>query len=103
MMVRRLKTIEQEIEAIKAQIGKIGVVRPGSLTRQYKDPGNQRRPYYQVSYTHRMKSKTEYVRADFLGVVRQQIRDYRKLKRLIEKWVVLGMEHSRLFMRDRSR
>jgi len=103
MDTQRLKRIEQEIEGIKARIGEIGVVRPGSLTRQYKDPKNQRGAYYQISYTHRMKSKTEYVRSESLAGIRQQIRDYKKLKRLIEKWVALGIEYSQLSMRRGSR
>lgn len=100
---RRLEKIDQEIERIKAQIGQIGVVRPGSLTRQYKDPKKHTGGYYQVSYTHRMKSRTAYVRATFATQVRQQIRDYNKLKQLIERWVALGIEHSQLTMRLRSR
>lgn len=103
MNARQLKKIEKEIEVIKARIAKIGVVRPGSLTRQYKDPKNQRGAYYQISYTHRMKSKTEYVRSAFLAQVRRQIRDYNELKRLIEKWVALGIEYSQLSMKRRSR
>ena len=100
---RRLETIDREIERIKAQLDQIGVVRPGSLTRQYKDPKKQTGAYYQVSYTHRMKSRTAYVRANFVKEVRQQIRDYNKLKQLIERWVALGIEHSQLAMRLRSR
>ena len=100
---RRLEEIGQEIERIKAELGQIGVVRPGSLTRQYKDPKHQTGGYYQVSYTHRMQSKTAYVRATFAKEVRQQIRDYHKLKKLIERWVALGIEHSQLSMRLRSR
>lgn len=99
----RLRKIENEIERIKAQIAKIGVIRPGSLTRQYKVPSEQRGAYYQISYTHRMKSRTEYVRSRFLEELRQQIRDYTKLKRLVEKWVALGIEYSRLSMRGRSK
>ena len=87
---------------IKARIADIGVVRPGSLTRQYKDPKKKRGAYYQVSYTHRMQSKTEYVRSGSLEQVRRQIRDYNKLKRLIERWVALGIEYSRLSMKRRS-
>jgi hypothetical protein len=103
MNAKRLRKIETEIEGIKARIAEIGVVRPGSLTRQYKDPRNRRGAYYQISYTHRMKSRTEYVRSGDLQMVRRQIRDYVKLKRLIEKWVALGIEYSQLSMRRRSR
>ena len=99
---RRLENIGREIERIKTQLGQIGVVRPGSLTRQYKDPQRQTGAYYQVSYTHRMKSRTAYVRAIFVKEVGQQIRDYNKLKQLIERWVALGIEHSQLSMRLRS-
>lgn len=100
---RRLEHIGREIERIKTQLGQLGVVRPGSLTRQYKDPQRQTGAYYQVSYTHRMKSRTAYVRAIFVKEVGQQIRDYNKLKQLIERWVALGIEHSQLSMRLRSR
>lgn len=100
---RRLETIAQEIERIKTQLGQIGVVRPGSLTRQYKDPTNQVGGYYQLSYTHRMKSRTAYIRASFATEVRQQIRDYKKLKQLIARWVALGIEHSQLSMQLRAR
>lgn len=100
---RRLQAIDQEIDRIKAQLRQIGVVRPGSLTRQYKDPKHHTGAYYQVSYTHRMQSRTAYVRATFVKDVRQQIRDYKTLKQLIERWVALGIAHSQLAMRLRSR
>jgi len=103
MDARRLEKIDQEIARIKAQLGQIGVVRPGSLTRQYKDPQKHTGAYYQVSYTHRMQSRTAYVRASFVTAVRQQIRDYRTLKTLIERWVALGIEHSQLSMRLKAR
>ncbi len=101
MTTQRLAKIEREIEGIKDQIAEIGIVRPGSLTRQYKDPQNKKGAYYQISYTHRMKSKTQYVRADSLAEVRREIRDYNKLKKLIERWVALGIEYSALSMRRR--
>ena len=101
MSTQRLAKIEKEIAAIKTRIAQIGVVRPGSLTRQYKDPRNKTGAYHQISYTHRMQSKTEYVRSDSLAQVRRQIRDYNKLKKLIERWVELGIEYSRLSMKRR--
>jgi hypothetical protein len=101
MSTQRLAKIEREIEGIKDQIAEIGIVRPGSLTRQYKDPKNKKGAYYQISYTHRMKSKTQYVRSDSLAQVRREIRDYNKLKKLIERWVALGIEYSALSMKRR--
>jgi hypothetical protein len=103
MSRQRLERIEREISAIKDQIAEIGIVRPGSLTRQYKDPKNKKGAYYQISYTHRMQSKTQYIRSGSLAQVRREIRDYNKLKRLIERWVALGIEYSRLSMKQGPR
>jgi hypothetical protein len=101
MSTQRLAKIEREIEGIKDQIAEIDIVRPGSLTRQYKDPKNKKGAYYQISYTHRMQSKTQYVRSGSLAQVRREIRDYNKLKGLIERWVALGIEYSALSMKRR--
>ena len=38
MKNKRLAQIERRIEKIKAELAEIGEMRPGSLTRQYKDP-----------------------------------------------------------------
>ena len=102
MNAQRLAKIDKDIEAIKVRIAEIGIVRPGSLTQQYKDPKTKTGAYYQVSYTHRMQSKTAYVRADCVAEARRQIRDYSKLKKLIERWVALGIEYSGLSMKRGS-
>lgn len=81
----------------------LGSCNNASLTRQYKDPTHHTGAYYQISYTHHMKSKTAYVRAHFVKEVRQQIHDYKKLKKLMARWVTLGIEYSQLSMKSRSR
>ena len=60
----KLKQIEKRIQRIKLELAKIEVMRPGSLTRQYKDPQQQTGAYYQLSYTLDMRSRTEYIRKD---------------------------------------
>ena len=39
-------------------------MRPGSLSRQYKDPSARTGAYWQLSYTHNMRSRTRYVRPE---------------------------------------
>ena len=56
---KRIQQIEQRIDRIKRALLEIGPMRPGSLTRQYKDPQHQAGAYWQISYTRRMKSRTE--------------------------------------------
>jgi hypothetical protein len=100
MKNKSLLQIESEIQSIKSQLQEIGDMRPGSLTKQYRHPEKQTGAFFQISYTHQMKSKTEYVRSAFVKDVRQQIRNYKKFKKLIEKWIALGIQYSQLSMRS---
>jgi hypothetical protein len=93
---RRPQQIARRIEQIKAQLCAIDAMRPGSLTRQYKDPTHQRGAYYQLSYTREMKSRTDYVPRHCLREVRRQTGNYKRFKALISEWVALSIEQSRL-------
>ncbi len=99
MTNKRLAQIERRIDKIKAELAEIGDMRPGSLTRQYKNPQTQSGPYYQLSYTLDMKSRTAYIRRDCVSDIRRQIRNYKRFKKLCAEWVALGIEHSRLTMK----
>ena len=99
MTNKRLDEIRQRIHQIKAELAAIDDMRPGSLTRQYKDPENQSGAYYQLSYTRQMKSRTEYVARDCVREVRREIANYKRFKALSEQWVDLGIEHGRLRMK----
>lgn len=96
MTNERLQAIQNRITTIKQELLTIGPMRPGSLTRQFKDPKNRSGAYYQLSYTHQMKSRTDYVAREGLRELRQQIRNYKRFKSLTTEWVSLGIEHSRL-------
>jgi hypothetical protein len=99
MTKQRLLQIEKRIATIKARLAAIGEMRPGSLSRQYKDPANQSGAYYQLSYTRDMKSRTEYIARDALDDVRRQLHNYKRFKELTAEWVDLSIEHSRLKMK----
>ena len=53
MSQKRIRQIEQRIDRIKRALQEIGPMRPGSLTRQYKDPQHRTGAYWQISYTRR--------------------------------------------------
>src|SRR5450755_552690 len=99
MSQKRIRQIEQRIDRIKRTLQEIGPMRPGSLTRQYKDPQHHTGAYWQISYTRQMKSRTEYVRKEYVKEVRRQTVAYKRFKRLVDQWIDLGIEHSRLTMR----
>lgn len=94
----RIQQIARRIERIKEALSHIGPMRPGSLTRQYKDRKNKTGAYWQISYTRQMKSRTEYVRKECVPEVRRQIATHKKFKRLIDQWLDLEIERSKLPM-----
>ena len=96
MSQKRIQQIEQRIDRIKRRLLEIGPMRPGSLTRQYKDPQHQAGAYWQISYTRQMKSRTEYVRREWVKNLRRQIASHQRFKSLVEQWIDLSIEHSRL-------
>ena len=98
MSQKRIQQIEQRVDRIKKALLEIGPMRPGSLTRQYKDPQHHTGAYWQISYTRRMKSRTEYVRKEHVTEVRRQTVTHKRFKRLVDQWIDLGIEHSRLTM-----
>jgi hypothetical protein len=99
MTTQELNQIEREIQRIKNELCDIGEMRPGSLTLQYKVPDEKKGPYYQLSFTHKMRSRTQYVRPDQVEEIRKQIEVYKRFKNLIERWVALAIEYSQIKMK----
>lgn len=96
MTEKRIAQISKRIEKIKAELAKLGPMRPGSLTKQYKDPKSQSGPYYQLSYTRDMRSRTDYIHKDCVREVRRLVGNYKRFKSLTTEWVDLSIEQSRL-------
>ena len=94
----RVRAIARRIGRIKVALATIGPMRPGSLTRQFKDPKAKSGPYWQISYTRAMKSHTEYVRQECVADIRRQIAVYKRFKTLTEQWIDLSIEASKLAM-----
>ena len=98
MEKQRLKTIEKRLEKIKRELSDVGVMRPGSLTKQKQrrsSTGNVSE-YWQISYTHKMKSRTDYVREGSVSDTQDQIAEYKRFKELIDEWVELAIEQAKL-------
>jgi hypothetical protein len=94
---------EQRIQQIKAELASLGDMRPGSLSKQYnlcgqpncrcKDPQHPQRhgPYDQLSWVHRGKSTTQFIRPPLLPEVRAQIATYNRFRKLTEEWITLAL------------
>ena len=103
MSEKRIQQIERRIARIKETLSHVGPMRPGSLTRQYKDPQHKTGAYWQISYTRQMKSRTEYIRKECVPEIRRQIATHKRFKRLIDEWIDLDIERSKLIMQSVER
>ena len=91
-----IKEIEKKIRRIKKDLQSIGDMRPGSISEQFKDPKTKSGAYYQLNYTHKMQTRTEYIRKKNLDVLKQEVAEYQRLRSLIDTWVTLGIQASKL-------
>ena len=89
----KIHDITSRIERIKTEIAALGDMRPGSLSVQSRSWGGQ---YVQLSYTHRGKGHTEYVRKERRADVERQVENYRHFRELTKEWVDLAIEVCKL-------
>lgn len=95
-MSTQLKRTEERIEKVKQELMALGPMRPGSITRQYRSPREKKRPFYQISYTHRMKSRSEYVRPENVAALRKETANFKRFRKLIDRWIDLALRASQL-------
>ena len=106
-METRIQTLERRIAKITGQLAQLGDLRIGSLSEQYNvcgragcrckaSPPIKHGPYHQLSFTRKGKSSTRFVRRGELTTVKQQLRNYEKLRKLVDQWITLGTELSNL-------
>jgi hypothetical protein len=90
------RRLENQIRALQTQLAQIGPMRPGCLSLQYRNPKNKTGANYQLSYTYQMKSKTEYISADLVPQVQQEVAQYKRFRELTAQWIALSIQWSQL-------
>jgi len=99
--------LERQIEKVKRDLSALGDLRPGSLSTQYnvcgtpgcrcKDtPPQKHGPYYQVSFSRKGKSSSKFVRKEDLPTIQKQLKNYERMKELVDRWIDLSTELSNL-------
>ena len=66
-------------------------MRPGSLSQQYKDPAAKTGAYWQLSYTHNMRSRSRYVRPAELPRFRSLLANFKRFRELVDRCVDLSV------------
>ena len=103
----RLQQIERQIARIKNELGDLGPLHPGSLSRQYNvcgKPGcrckarpkpRRHGPYYKVSYVFRGRFTSRFVPQQEVKAVRVELANYKRLRKLTEAWVELALRRAK--------
>ena len=105
MDTKRESQLERQIEKVKRDLAALGDLRPGSLSTQYNvcgtpgcrckaTPPEKHGPYYQVSFTRKGKSSTKFVKKEDLPAIRKQLKNYERMKLLVDRWIDLATELS---------
>lgn len=95
-MATTLSAIEKRILRLQGCLAEIGHMRPGTLGVQYRNPVERKTPFNQISYTHKGKSHSEYVRPENVEKVRSEIEAYKRFKAIFNELVNLSIQASRL-------
>ena len=88
--------LQKRIHSLQRQLAQLGPLRPGCLSRQYRKPKEKLGAFHQLSYTHRMKSKSEYIPRALAPQIRKELAQYRRYRQLTQQWMDLSIEWSRL-------
>ena len=66
-------------------------MRPGSLSQQYRDPINKTGAYWQLSYTHNMRSRSRHVRPDEVARIKPLLANFKRFRLLVDRCVDLSV------------
>lgn len=103
-----IKSIEKKIENVKKKILNLGDMHPGSISKQLnicgnpncrcKDPENPKKhgPYYQLSFVHKGRSTSRFIKKEMVPEVRKHIDNYNRFKLLVQEWKELGSELAKM-------
>jgi hypothetical protein len=106
-----MRSLERQIEKVKHDLMRLEGLRMGSLSEQYNvcgtpgcrcksSPPEKHGPYYQLSYTRKGKSTTRFIRKPNLAMVKRQLKNYARLRSLVDRWLDLEIELSDLQLEE---
>ena len=110
-MASRIQSLERQIDKVKRDLVRLDGLRMGSLSEQYNvcgtpgcrckaSPPEKHGPYYQLSYTRKGKSTTRFIRKLNLAMVKRQLRNYARLRSLVDQWIDLEIHLSDLQLEE---
>lgn len=96
MKSKKQINLENKIADIKKSISELGDIRPGSLSQQIAGgPNRKPRKYWQLSYTYKMRSRTDYIRDELVDQIKNETLEYKKFKKLMENLIEFSIQLSK--------
>lgn len=96
MQNKKIQKLEDKILKLKQSVAGLGSLRPGSVTQQIAGgPNRKPRKYWQISYTYKMRSRTDYLRDDLVDAVKNETLEYKKLKKIFDEIIELSIQLSK--------
>ena len=88
---KQLAKWQAQLAKTQAELAQLGPMRPGSLSQQYKDPVAKTGAYWQLSYTHNMRSRSRYVRPAELPRIKSLLATFKRFRQLVDRCVDLSV------------
>ena len=88
---KQLAKWQAQLARAQAELAQLGPMRPGSLSQQYKDPVAKTGAYWQLSYTHNMRSRSRYVRPTELARFKSLLANFKRFRVLVDRCVDLSV------------
>ncbi len=96
MQNKKITKLEEKIQKLKKSIADLGQIRPGSVSQQIAGgPGRKPRKYWQISYTYKMRSRTDYLRDELVDAVTKETLEYKKFKKIVDEIIELSIQLSK--------
>lgn len=96
MQNKKLQKLEDKILKLKQSVAELGDLRPGSVSQQIAGgPNRKPRKYWQISYTYKMRSRTDYLRDDLVESIKKETLEYKKFKKIIDEIIELSIQISK--------
>ena len=83
---------QAQLAEAKTQLAALGPMRSGSLGRQYRDPVKKTGAFWQLSYTHNMRSRSRHVRADEVAHLKPLLATFKRFRQLVDRCVDLSIK-----------
>ena len=94
MKNRKLDSLDEKLKEIRNEMAAVGPMRPGSLSRQARKAKDSYGAYWHLSYTLNGKGHTHYVRDEWAEQIRTEIENYRRFKKLLDRYLALSIQRS---------